>query len=285
MSKSVGIIGNGFVGDAVAHGIKAVGYVPLIYDANPNRSEVDFEVAACCDYMFVCVPTPTSARNGDQDTSILDDVVSGIAMLQSAQQPVGTVVIKSTVLPGVVNEMRTRYSTLRFVSNPEFLTERSARSDFVHPSRVVLGASRNPAWELDGLVALYERLAPDAPRLIVTHDEAALIKYASNCFFATKISFLNELKQICDVTQSSYDAVRNGLVTSGWVNPMHTLVPGPDCRLGFGGKCFPKDLAAFARYGTARGVRTTMMRSAIAKNFEVREDHDWTRIDGAFSCD
>ena len=281
--STVGVIGAGFVGTAIARGFRRVTDVK-VFDSNPKRSEHPFADVAEQDVVFVAVPTPTSSGTGACDLSILDSVMERLYAMQSQGVPVGIVVVKSTVPPGVVLTYSQRYALLRFVSNPEFLTERSADQDFVNPARVVIGTDRYCAAYAYKVGDLYRELLGDNITILyVLHDAAALIKYGSNCFFATKVSFFNELKQICDALDVGFDLVRNGILASGWVDAMHTLVPGPDGHLGFGGKCFPKDTMALARVAKDLGVDPLMLRAALAKNAQVRDVRDWEHIDGAMS--
>ena len=105
----------------------------------------------------------------------------------------------------------------------------------------------------------------------------------SNCFFAAKVSLMNEFRQVSDAAGIDWNTALTGLITSGWVNPMHTLVPGPDGDYGFGGKCFPKDINAFMSYCRELGVDPKMLKAAWNKNLEVRKNSDWLHIDGAVS--
>jgi len=273
MEMGIGIIGHGFVGDAVAHGFARHGLTPYIYDAKPDRSEVSFERAATQEFVFVCVPTP-SRSDGSMDFVILDSVVKQIQKLRVEGREPGTIVIKSTVLPGVVEGYRGRYPAQRFISNPEFLTQRTARDDFAKPSRVVIGTDEHSkTLATMALWAIYRSMVKaDTPILIVSHDEAAMIKCACNSFFATKLSFMNEVALMCDTLKIDYGRVLQGMLTSGWVNKMHTQVPGPDGKYGFGGACLPKDLAAFADLAHSIGVTPNTMFGAIETNKGIRRD-------------
>ena len=94
---------------------------------------------------------------------------------------------------------------------------------------------------------------------------------------------MNEFRQVSDAAGIDWNTALNGLLTSGWVNPMHTLVPGPDGDYGFGGKCFPKDINAFMSYCRNLGIDPKMLQAAWNKNLEVRKNSNWLQIDGAVS--
>ena len=269
----LGIIGNGFVGDAVAHGFSHSLEV-LIFDMNPERSTHTLKEVAACNFVFVCVPTPYNADGESINLEALVSVLNQLSKLQTCDDfTVGTLLIKSTVIPNVVDNFCKTYPELKFISNPEFLTQRTARADFEKPNRIILGASSSNSGTLVALDMLYRNYVGEAvPIIHCTHDEAALIKMVSNCFSATKISFFNEVFQICAAQGSDYNVVINGVCTSGWVNSMHTAVPGPDGKLGFGGACFPKDMASFAAYAKLLGVSTATVCGAIETNQIVRKE-------------
>jgi UDPglucose 6-dehydrogenase len=112
---------------------------------------------------------------------------------------------------------------------------------------------------------------------------AQLIKYMANCFFATKISFMNEMKQICDAIDGNWNEAMDGFISDGRIGNSHIDVPGHDGNLGFGGKCFPKDINAMISKSLELGINPTVMIAAWEKNLEVRDDLDWLRIKGAVS--
>ena len=285
MVSSIGVVGAGFVGGAVARGFGGLTDVK-IYDVDPKRATYPFADVAEQDVVFICVPTPTNSGTGACDLTILDSVLERLNTMQSQGVPVGIVVVKSTVPPGVVLRYCTRYSALRFVSNPEFLTERTADYDFQNPKCVVLGCEDNATEYRDVVEELYDKMLGmyhSVPFVRTTHDAAALIKYGSNCFFAVKVAFFNEIKQLCDNLGVGYESVRRGIIESGWVSPDHTMVPGPDGYRGFGGKCFPKDVMALARFARDCGVDPVLLRAALEKNSQVREVNDWEYIAGAMS--
>lgn len=274
----VAVIGCGFVGDAVAYGFRRVAKV-LEHDVDPDRSKHTLEQCVeQAEFLFICVPTPTSKATGRIDLMILAKVIGDIAALKP---DVGQIVIvKSTVVPGTMEGYAKHCGTMRFAYNPEFLTERTARKDFAKPTRIVIGADE--ARTRKRVAALYRKRFAETPMIECTLAEAQMIKYACNCFFATKITFLNELYQICRAGHARFDVVRKGLLSSGWVNPMHTLVPGPDRRFGFGGKCFPKDTMAFRSYAESIGIMPKVLNAVIEKNGEIR-GKDWEGISGAIS--
>ncbi len=234
--NKVGIVGNGFVGNAIHQGIKEH-FDVLVYDSNPKRKINTFARLNEALFVFVCVPTPMT-ESGDFDLSIVKDVASRFITPK-------VLIIKSTITPSAAEELVNKYPMHAFVFNPEFLTERTAVKDFQNPSRIVLGSNNEQA--LQEVEKMYRVIFPSRLVEIIKTDvaTACFIKYFSNCFFAAKVSLMNEFRQIADTAGIDWNTALNGLLSSGWVNPMHTLVPGPDGDYGFGGKCFPKDINAF----------------------------------------
>ena len=112
---------------------------------------------------------------------------------------------------------------------------------------------------------------------------AQLIKYMANCFFATKVSFMNEMYQVCEAINGDWDKALEGFITDGRIGNSHIDIPGHDGDFGFGGKCFPKDLNAMIKKAEALGIEPSVMKGAWKKNEEVRKDLDWYDIPGAVS--
>ena len=135
----IGIIGNGFVGQAIVHGFILHTDDILVYDKDPKRSTHSMkELINNSDIIFICVPTPMF-ESGECDLSIVESVVEELSQHNDIDQK--TIVIKSTVVPGTSEKLANKYLNMNFVFNPEFLTERKARLDFINTSRIVLGSN------------------------------------------------------------------------------------------------------------------------------------------------
>jgi len=275
----IGIIGNGFVGSAILHGFVLHVDDILIYDKDPKRSTHSFdEMVEESDVIFICVPTPMF-ESGECDLSIVEGVVKQLNEYKSMISKV--IVIKSTVVPGTVESLAKKYYSMNFVFNPEFLTERKARLDFINTSRIVLGSNKEAA--IDKVEQLYRVRFPYTQIIRTDFGTAQLIKYMANCFFATKVSFMNEMYQVCQAIGGNWQEAVEGFITDGRIGNSHIDVPGHDGDLGFGGKCFPKDLNAMIKRAEALGVEPCVMKGAWKKNNEVRTDLDWFDIPGAVS--
>ena len=275
---NLGIIGNGFVGSAVVQGFSLAVNKIHISDVDPRLSNCSFEyLVEDSDVIFVCVPTPMRST-GEIDLSIVRSVLSRIGE-HTEKSPV--VVIKSTVVPGTCEKLSEEFTNLRIVFNPEFLTERNARLDFINTSRIVLGGKDQDAMSL--VEELYRSRFPTTTIIKTDFASAQLIKYIANCFFATKVSFMNEMRQVSDAVGANWHDVMHGFVSDGRVGNSHLDVPGHDGDRGFGGKCFPKDINAMITRCEDVGVKPTILKAAWNKNMEVRKNHDWMSIKGAVS--
>ena len=274
----VGIIGNGFVGSAIAAGFGLHADIK-IYDKNPVKNLNSFEETVDSDFVFVCVPTPmTSALGGEIDLTIINSVFDDITKINKRNDNI--FIVKSTVIPGTMENLIEKYKDLNIVFSPEFLTERAARLDFINASRIVLGGA--PALT-EQTEELFRVRFPHTKIIKTDVTTAQFIKYIANCFFATKVGFMNEMRQAADRLGVNWTDMMNGLVSDGRIGNSHLDVPGHDGSWGFGGKCFPKDLNAFIHLFEEINIDPKIMKSVWQKNLEVRQDHDWNDIEGAVS--
>lgn len=265
----ISIIGNGFVGNAIYHGLKDH-YNLCVYDIDKAKSLNTFEETIQNEIMFICVPTPTN-ENGEFILDYVDSVVKAI--------PEGKIlIIKSTITPAAACKLVEMFPNQNLVFNPEFLTERTAVEDFKNQKRIVLGGKPSSVKTVE---KMYKKVFPMVKYINTDYKTACFIKYFCNCFFAAKVSLMNEFYQIASSEGVEWDVALDGLLSSDWVNPMHTMVPGPDGSLGFGGKCFPKDINAFIDYAESLSIDAKNLKAAWEKNLEIREDRNWQSIDGA----
>ena len=275
----IGIIGKGFVGTAVAHGFSSqtgFGASIKIYDIDPSKSINDLEETVNdSDFIFLSVPTP-SKKDGSIDLSILLDAINSIDKVNSNSSNI--ILVRSTVVPGTTRDIQNQFPNLNLVFNPEFLTERSATFDFINQTRVILGGSP----EHTSLVSkLYKkRFGEYLPVLETTFETAELIKYMNNLFFATKVSFLNEMKLLADKVGVEWNDAVEGFILDGRVGHSHLQVPGPDGKLGFGGSCFPKDIQALINFAKENGIDMHVLEGAWETNLKVRPEKDWEKLKG-----
>jgi UDPglucose 6-dehydrogenase len=206
--------------------------------------------------VFVCVGTPPTA-SGDANLSAVWRLVDELSDLE----PPSILVMKSTVPIGtgerVRAELERRGLPVGYVSNPEFLAEGTALRDFRHPSRIVIGSFA----ERDRVEVM--RLYDGMPGRILLTDVASaeMIKYASNAFLATKISFINEIANVCEHTGADVEVVAEGMGLDERIGP-HFLRAG----LGYGGSCFPKDVAALKQLAGESGYHFQLLNAVIEVN-------------------
>lgn len=216
-------------------------------------------------FVFICVGTP-GTPGGAADTTAIVEAARTIArhgsghtiVVNKSTMPVGSVAFVADIL----SEHAAGDATFSVVSNPEFLREGSAISDIYHPDRIVLGSDDPVA-----AAAVGELYAPlQAPQLFTHPRSAEMIKYASNAFLASKISFINEIATICEHLGADITAVVTGMGLDERIAP-HFLRPG----IGFGGSCFPKDVRALARLAQDHGCDPTLLTTALKINESMLE--------------
>ena len=274
MKPRIGICGFGFVGKAVVHGFCLHADLK-IYDKFQTGLNTLEETVKESDYLFVCVPTPMN-DDGSQDLSCIYDVMENINKL-TAQKKI--IIIKSTVVPGTTRMISEKYPNHSFVFNPEFLTERSAKLDFINTARIVLGGSDEKA--LASVEEMYRVRFTHTPIYKTSFEGAELVKYMNNCFFALKISYLNEIYEICEKLGLDYNDLKNMFLADQRIGNSHTDVPGYDGGRGFGGKCFVKDINALTKWANRMGLNLDTLEAAIKVNKRVRQEKDWENIKGA----
>lgn len=215
------------------------------------------------DLVFIAVGTPTRRGDGHADLTYVYQAAKDIASYLSGYT---VIVDKSTVPVGTARNVKRIISETNpeadfdVASNPEFLREGAAISDFMRPDRVVIGLESERASNL--LKQLYRPLnLIETPILITTLETAELIKYASNAFLATKISFINEISSLCEKVDADVHAVAKGMGLDGRIGRKF-LHPGP----GFGGSCFPKDTRALVRIAQEHGVPSRIVEAVIEVN-------------------
>ena len=279
ISKTIGIVGNGFVGSAVRYGFSpnvGVDAEVKVYDKDPNKSTHSLREVVDSDVVFLSVPTPSNS-DGSMNVDIVDSVLEDISKYADLFE-VGTILLRSTVTPGTTRKLQEKYPNLRIVFNPEFLTERSANFDFINQSRFILGGSSDDVIEVSELFR--ERFGSSLSIIETNYETAELIKYMTNTFFATKISFLNDMKLLADKCGVIWEDAVEGFVRDGRVGHSHLNVPGHDGKFGFGGSCFPKDIQALINFGENRGVDMNVLKGAWKTNLEVRPERDWEKLKG-----
>lgn len=280
---NIGIVGLGYVGTAIKSGFEKH-YELETYDKyDESKSTCDLaDLVEKCKVIFVCVPTPMN-KDGSCHTDIVESVVKDIDKWCYAywgnydldkntidNKPI--VVIKSTVPPGTTDRLHRKYKSVDVIFNPEFLTEANFLEDFKNQTRIILGGTRKGT---NILRQVYSKVFPHATIVKTGSKTAEMVKYFINSFLGTKVSFANEMKQICDKIDIDYDKVVEYATYDGRLGKSHWAVPGPDGDYGFGGHCLPKDISAIVNeFGS------DLLKSVIDVNDKVRKNRDWEDMKG-----
>ena len=284
LKQKIGVVGNGFVGGAVKFGFSPqVGCDAevRVYDKNPDKSTHSLEETVNeSDFIFLSVPTPAN-EDGSINIDIIMSALDDINEVHNGKY--NTILIRSTVIPGTTWALQTKYPNLNILFNPEFLTERSANFDFINQSRFIVGnsgAQLNQGKSEEFVDLIKDRFGDCVAVMETSYETAELIKYMSNCFFATKVSFMNEMYQIAEKIDANWDEAVSGFVADGRIGHTHLGVPGHDGKFGFGGSCFPKDIQAMIDFAEMFGLNPSVLKGAWEKNLEVRSEQDWKELKG-----
>ena len=274
----IGIVGQGYVGTAVKE-VFSKHYEVETYDLDKDKCSVDYleDIVELSNIIFVCVPTPMK-KDGSCDTSIVESVVKDINDMVISRNVSGRIVaIKSTIPPGTTNRLNKECHNISVIFNPEFLTEANFIEDFRNQSRIIIGGERPSTTKLR---QVYSLLFPDATIVKTGSKTAEMVKYMTNTFLATKVSFANEMKMICDELKIDYDKVVEYSTYDERLGKSHWAVPGPDGKMGFGGSCFPKDINALIALSKDMRLYLHTLQGVWKTNLKVRPEEDWKELKG-----
>lgn len=278
MKQTIGIIGQGFVGSAVYEGMKNH-FEVLAYDKDVNKfSNVKSiqEVVSRSEITFLCVPTPMR-KNGSCDLTIVRNALNEIAMIAAFEGQKYIVVLKSTVPPGTTEQLNSEYPNLDIVFNPEFLTEANAVDDYKNQNRIIVGGERPSSTKVK---AIFAKAFPKVPIIKTSSTIAETIKYVTNTFLAMKVSYANEIYNLCKTMNIDYDKVIEYARYDERLGNSHWSVPGTDGDFGFSGSCFPKDVQALIFLSNELNVPMKMLEAAWEVNLRVRPNRDWENLKG-----
>jgi len=268
---NIGIIGQGFVGNAVYQKFKDF-YNVLTYDIKSDICNSNIKnIKNKCKIIFICLPTPMN-NDGSCNISIVESVIH-----EFSKQDNLILINKSTVIPGTTELINKKYPKIQVIFNPEFLTERNATEDYKDQNRIILGGPR-PATTI--VKNIFNKVFPKAHIIKTGSTHAEMIKYFTNSFLATKVSFANEMYDLCKKLNLDYDKVIEYVLLDNRIGNSHLSVPGPDGDLGYGGHCFPKDLSALIKLTDEIGSTNNLLKSVEKTNDEIRKNRDWEKMKG-----
>lgn len=284
----IGIIGNGFVGRSTSL-LACEGVEALIYDKDPSLClrkiaannaasrwcPLSLQDLADCDLVFICVPTPMD-KDGSCHTGIVESVVEELAMID---YPKNRTILRSTVPVGTSEKLGVMFM-------PEFLTESNWKNDTANLENWIIGFESKG----DDPTAAYHNLVYDLlenaheqgvikaePKLTFCDTKSAeLAKHGRNAFLATKVSFFCELEEFCSRKRLNFSVVRGLICLDERICDSHSEVPGPDGKRGYGGTCFPKDVASLLEQMIDCGLESYIVEATKARNIQVdRPEMDW----------
>ncbi len=247
----IGIIGYGVIGMAFGRWLKEFTKCQIAISDPPKGINDDL---SGCHIFFLGIHIPTE-MDGTQDLTLLRSILKEL--------PAGIpAVVRTTVLPGTC-DMLTQELGRPVYFMPEFLTERTSYEDFCSQDVVIAGARE-----------ILDEVFKSKKRYYMKNVEAEICKYAHNVFGALAVTYFNGVYELCEKMGAEYNLVRDGFLLSGYLSPTHTHVPGPDGKFGYGGKCFPKDVNAFALFNAQNNLgkllNVTMETNKIFREKEVK---------------
>jgi UDPglucose 6-dehydrogenase len=238
------------------------------YDKFKNGGIGTVKSLDTADIVFMALPTPFSEELCEYNKTAIFDVCKYLSSVNFK----GVVVLKSTVEPEITNYLYDKFK-LNFIHNPEFLTARTAYEDFHNQEHIILG--KHTMCDSDKFILVrdfYTRLYPNADITECDSIESECMKLTANCFYSVKVQFFNEIYLMCQKNGADYDKVKNMVLKNGWVNPMHTDIPGPDGQLSYGGLCFPKDTNALNKYLEKLDSKNLVLDATIKERNSMRYD-------------
>lgn len=277
--------------DNLKHGVLPI-YEPgldVLFQRNRQQGRIVFstnvgDAVSTADVIFICVGTPLSEDGSAELTYVWDaarsigkNLKNHTVIVDKSTVPVGTA---HKVRNVIQEELEKRKETIGFdvVSNPEFLREGKAVFDFTNPDRIVLGA--DSAKAIDVMTRIYAPLKLSEVPFVITNPETAeLIKYASNAFLATKISFINQMANLCESVGANIDQLAKAMGMDGRIGPKF-LHPGP----GYGGSCFPKDTRALLDIGKEYATDLSIVSAVVEAN-DAQKTRMVEKIEKAFGGD
>lgn len=264
---NIGIIGIGFVGNAIMKSFIKHYINVICYDKYKQIGSLN--ECLITDIIFLCLPTLYNDMEKSYDKKEIEELL--LYLFDNKYE--GIIIIKSTIEPGTCKKYTLKYNNLKIIHNPEFLSAKTADYDFHNQKHIIIGNTNNISKE-DNLkiVNLYKKYYPEAIISSVTSCESESIKIFCNSFYAIKIQFFNELYDLCNKTNCNYNIVKECMLMNGWINKMHTDVPGHDGNISYGGACFPKDTNALLQFMIKKNSMCEILKACIREHDNIRNN-------------
>jgi len=264
----LGISGLGFVGNSMLESFLEKKVNVIGYDKYKNIGVDLFKDLLNVEIIFLALPTKFDENTQTYDIS---EIIDSCEFLNSEKYN-GLVVIKSTVIPGTTEKLSNKFQNLNLIHNPEFLSAKTAFEDFHNQKHIVLGITEKCNFEK---YLLLKNFYSSNYKCLISEcksTESETMKCFANSFYAVKIQFFTEMYLTCKSNGSNFDEVKNMMLKNGWINPMHTNVPGSDGKISYGGYCFPKDTKALNNYMKENKILNSVLNSTIKERDSIRND-------------
>jgi len=264
--NKIGIIGIGFVGNAIKSFFENK-IETICYDKFKNFNKLTDILST--DLVFLCLPTLFDNNKNQYNKIAIIDTCNYLNSMDYN----GLVIIKSTVEPETTTFLSKTYPKLKLIHNPEFLTARTSIEDFQNQKHIIIGFGENITYnDIENIYNFFKLYFPNANISQTTSTESECIKIFCNSFGASKVMLFNEYYLLCNKIGIDFNKVRDVMLNNGWINNMHTQVPGPDGQLGFGGACFPKDTRALNSYMAKNNTPHNILNSVINECDTIRNN-------------
>jgi len=255
-------MGYGVVGQACAAMLSSKGHLPIPWDPPKGLTKVD---PAEVEVAFICVPAPTVWQTGEVDVEAIRDCLSRLRYGSIA-------IIRSTVPPGTTDTLRAEALGKNVFFVPEFLTEATAEQDALNPTRVLVGLPDQDRSDSRACAVVCDLVRPPTgvPMMLTSARSAEMAKYVANAFYALKVAFFNEAFDIAERNGANWREVMWSVRSDPWTGAQHTDVHHGGYR-GYGGKCLPKDVHAFAAHARTLGFPMLTVEAAEVVNGELQQ--------------
>jgi UDPglucose 6-dehydrogenase len=274
MKEKIGLIGRGFVGEAL-YNVFSKEYFIEVFDLDKAKSTVNSleELVNKVKIIFLALPTPIN----EKEEAYLDHIYEVYDKISSYDKN-NIIVIKSSVQPGTTKKINEKYKNIKTVFNPEFLREKTHFEDFKNQSYIILGGEEPETEEVS---KLYNKVFPEVPIYKSDSTTAEMTKFFINVFLATKVSFCNEIFNICNSLNINYNDVINLALLDNRIGNSHTKVPGDPTEKalhgrGFGLTCFPINLSILIDLANKLNVDAKILKAVKLRNETIdRPEKDW----------
>jgi UDPglucose 6-dehydrogenase len=264
----ISIIGLGFVGNAIKNSFEKKNISVIGYDKYKNINTLQDCLES--DFMYLCLPTQYDENIKKYNKSSINEICKELTEYNYK----GLIIIKSTIEPQTTLNLSKKFTNLNIIHNPEFLSANTAEFDFHNQQHIVIGTTPTVSNKMiDNFVSFYKENYPKASISITTSTESESMKIFCNTFYSVKIQFFTELYLYCQKIDCDYNNVVDLMLKNGWINKMHTSVPGSDGSISYGGYCFPKDTNALLNEMKRNDTPCNVLEATIIERNIMRNDN------------